>query len=213
MKPVVALEPYLTAALKGDSDTCLSLANEALDAGASIEQVYLELFQAAQYRVGELWASNTITVGTEHRATAATQAVIAALYDRIINTGGHGRRFLVACCGREIHEMGPRMVADFAEMAGWDVCYLGTVRSPEALVEAVRGQNPEVVGISATLGMHLLEVSGYIQALKAALGDRCPRILVGGRAFAQAPGAWRKLGADGCASDARDAVTLLAEIA
>ena len=105
MKPVVAFEPYLEAALRGDSDACLGIAREALDGGASIEQVYLDLFQAAQYRVGELWAANAISVGTEHRATAATQAVIAALYDRIVNPGGHGRRFLVACCGREIHEL------------------------------------------------------------------------------------------------------------
>lgn len=213
MKLVVAFEPYLEAALRGDSDTCLQIARGALDAGVGIEEIYLDLFQAAQYRIGELWQANQITVGTEHRATAATQAVIAALYDRIVNASGHGRRFLVACCGREIHELGPRMVADFAEMAGWDVTYLGTVRSHEALLTAIREHQPEVVGLSATLAVHLLEVGSYIQAIHQAFGAARPRILVGGRAFALAPEAWHKLGADGCATDARGAVAHLEQIA
>ena len=57
--------------------------------------------------------------------------VIATLYDRIVQPHGHGRRMLMACVGREIHQLGARMVADFAEMEGWDVIFLGTVRSPE----------------------------------------------------------------------------------
>jgi methanogenic corrinoid protein MtbC1 len=69
------------------------------------------------------------------------------------------------------------------------------------------------VGLSATIATHLLEVSRYIQALREAFGEACPRILVGGRAFIQAPEAWRKLGADACATDAREAVRRLERIA
>ena len=69
------------------------------------------------------------------------------------------------------------------------------------------------MGLSATIATHLLEVSRYIQALREAFGDACPRIIVGGRAFSQAPEAWRKLGADACASDAQEAVRRLERIA
>lgn len=213
MPTQLPFETYLKAALAGDTDTCLTLAREALERGVDMQTLYIELFQAAQYEVGELWATNQISVGMEHRATAATQTVIAALYDRIVNPDGHGRRFLMACVGREIHEMGPRMVADFAEMAGWDVTYMGTVRSPEALVEAVREHQPEVVGLSATIGVHLAEMERFIDALREAFGPDAPRIIVGGRAFMQAPDAWRKLGADQQARDARQAVEWLEAIA
>src|SRR5690606_27722777 len=105
--------------------------------GMPVQQLYLEVFQAAQRRIGDLWAENAISVGMEHRATAITQAVIAQLYDRFLPAAGSGERVLVACTGREIHELGARMVADFAEMAGYDVSFLGPVKSAEHLLEAV----------------------------------------------------------------------------
>ena len=209
LSPTIPLDAYLEAALQGDQTRCMALARQALDDGLPIKRLYLDLFQAAQRRVGELWAANAISVGTEHRATGVTQAVIASLYEHIVCVDGHGRKLLLGVVGRERHQVGPRMVADFAEMAGYDVTYLGAVKSPQPLIDEVRRIRPAAVGLSATLLPHLADIADFIQALKAEFGADCPPIMVGGRAFSFDKEAWRKVGADVFATDADHAVTCL----
>lgn len=199
------LEAYLEAALVGDRGRCLTIAREALASGIPIRTLYLELFQAAQYRVGELWQTNRISVGVEHLATATTQAVLAALYEHVLTPDGHGRPVLIACPTVERHEMGPRMMADLAEMAGYDVTYMGPA-AVSSIADAVRRVKPAVIGLSATLVSHLGHVGQHIQALREALGPECPPILVGGRAFGLAPEAWQALGADAHAPTHEEAI-------
>lgn len=207
----VPLTEYLDAALAGDRERARAIAEGALASGLPIRRLYLEVFQAAQREVGERWARGTIGVGDEHRATAVTQYVIAALYDHIVASAGHGCPVVLGVVGPERHEVGPRMVADFAEMAGYDVSYTGVLASSTALVEVVRRQTPKAVGLSITLPNHLPVLGAYIRDLRAALGSDSPTIIVGGRALAADPEAWRKLGADCHAEDADGAVACLDE--
>ncbi|MFN3429648.1 MAG: B12-binding domain-containing protein, partial [Candidatus Sericytochromatia bacterium] len=169
LSPPIPLDAYLEAALQGDQTRCLALARQAIADGVPIKRLYLDVFQASQRRVGELWAANAISVGTEHRATGVTQAVIASLYEHIVCADGHGRKLLLGVVGRERHQVGPRMVADFAEMAGYDVTYMGVIPDPETLVKTVMETRPENVGLSATLPVHLPEVARYLSVLREAL--------------------------------------------
>jgi methanogenic corrinoid protein MtbC1 len=202
------LDAYLDAALAGDRTRCLAIAREALAAGMPIKTLYTDIFQAAQYRIGELWQTNRITVGVEHLATATTQAVLAALYEYVVRPDGHGRPVLMACPPSERHEMGPRMMADFAEMAGFDVTYLGPA-GVEAIADAARRLKPEAIGLSATLATHLPQLTAHVAGLKAALGAECPTILVGGRALSLAPDSWPLTGADAYAATPDEAVAYL----
>jgi methanogenic corrinoid protein MtbC1 len=206
------LDDYLDAALSGDRARCLQIARGALADGLPIRRLYLELFQAAQYRIGELWQRNAITVGVEHLATATTQAVLSALYEHVMQPDGHGRPVLVACPPSERHEMGPRMMADLAEMAGYDVTYMGPAPA-SVIAEAARRVRPEVIGLSATLVTHLDGVGQQIAQLRGLLGEVCPPILVGGRAFGLAPEAWKAYGADAYADTYDTAIRFLDQAA
>lgn len=209
LDPKGVMEAYLEAALTGDHARCLAIASQALSDGMPIKQLYLDVFQAAQRRVGELWATNALTVGTEHRATGITQAVIATLYEHIMPSDSHGTPVLLACTDPERHEVGPRMVADFAEMAGYDVTYLGKANTADTLIEAIRIHRPVALGLSATLPSHLPVLARSITALRKAYPEDCPWIFVGGRAFSFDPGAWKRSGADCYAVDAEEAVGCL----
>jgi methanogenic corrinoid protein MtbC1 len=107
--------------------------------------------------------------------------------------------------------MGPRMMADLAEMAGFDVTYLGPAAA-SSVADAVRERKPDVIGLSATLVSHLGHVGAMIAELRQALGPSCPPILVGGRAFALAPEAWRQLGADAYAPTSEAAMAYMGEV-
>ena len=73
----------LTRALvQGQRRAALTLVTEALDNGAPLLDVYVDLLQTAQFEIGRLWETNAITVAQEHMATAITQYVMAQLYPR-----------------------------------------------------------------------------------------------------------------------------------
>lgn len=68
---------FVQAGLRGDRRAALAMTTEALRGGATIEDLYSDVFQDGLYEVGRQWESNLITVAQEHMATAVTQFVMA----------------------------------------------------------------------------------------------------------------------------------------
>ena len=70
-------------------------------------------------------------------------------------------------------------------------------------------ENPtELLAISATTASQILEVKSLIERIKTDDNLGKTKILVGGRAFNEAPGLWKKVGADSYASDAEQALII-----
>jgi methanogenic corrinoid protein MtbC1 len=72
-------------------------------------------------------------------------------------------------------------------------------------------RKPEVVALSASITPHVARVREAIGGIRAAVPERAPLILVGGRAFADDPGLAGRLGADLTAKDAVEATERLKE--
>ncbi|MCX7787440.1 MAG: cobalamin B12-binding domain-containing protein [Spirochaetes bacterium] len=111
---------------------------------------------------------------------------------------------LVACIGKELHEIGARMVADFFELEGWDSYFIGANTPSESILQTVSDRRPDVVGLSVTLTVHLSELRSLVPRLKAI--NPVPKILVGGYPFNLAPTLFKRVGADGYGADAESAV-------
>ena len=206
-RPFAALaRRYLDLLLARERARACRAILDAVDAGTPIRDIYLEVFQPSLYEIGRLWQTNRISVAEEHYCTAATQLVIAQLYPRIFDAPRIGRRMIATCVAGELHELGVRMVADFFEMEGWDACYLGASTPADALVSAVVEWKPHLVAVSATLSTHIEEVAHVIARLRAEPGAAEVPILVGGNPFNTTPELWRRVGADGHAHTAREAI-------
>ena len=194
---------YLQAALAGDRAAALNIAQEALKAGASVLDVYQDMLQPAQYEVGRLWESNSISVAREHEATAVTQYVISRLHEHFPSGAEARGKAVVTGVRDELHQLGAAMVADVLEADGWNVRFLGTRLPHRDIVSVVEEHEAEVIGISVALLSHLEAVAELIEALRA--GPRAGvHIVVGGAAFRFDHGAWRELGADGFGRDLRE---------
>ncbi len=189
-------EVYLGAILSGVRSTATRVLDESLGRGTPVLDLYLHVIQRAQYRLGELWATNRITVAQEHMASAVTQAVLAHLYPHLPEgTVDRGPAIVTGVKG-ELHQIGAHMVADVLEADGWHVRFLGTHLPKEGIVEAAESEGAALVAISATMLFSLGEVGHLIRELRRAAGARPLRILVGGRAFRHSEEAWRRVGAD-----------------
>jgi methanogenic corrinoid protein MtbC1 len=199
---------YLDALLQGDRRTASRLILNAVEQGASIKDVYLHVFQPSQHEIGRLWQMNQITVAQEHYCTAATQLIMSQLYPYLFRTPRIGRRLVATCVGKELHELGVRMVADFFELEGWDTYYLGANSPTDSVLKTIEQQEADVLGISATMTFHVREVTALVDGIRRYDAGRAVTILVGGYPFNVAPGLWQDVGADGYARDAEDAVDL-----
>lgn len=204
-------QSYFAALFRGDRRAALATARDALTGGIDIRDLYMEVFQPAMYAVGHLWETNQFTVAQEHLATAITQSVMAQIYATVADRPPIGRTLVATCIGGELHELGIRMLADFFEMEGWDVFYLGANMPPNDVIYMLERKRADLLAISVTIGGHVVDARRMIAAIRAHPGVGGIRIMVGGQPFNRAPDAFRAIGADFTATNARKAVKLATE--
>ncbi|MCC7494484.1 MAG: cobalamin-dependent protein [Fimbriimonadaceae bacterium] len=198
---------WLDRLLAADRRGALDLVRSAVQGGTSVAELYLQVFQPGLREVGRLWHLSRVTVAHEHYVSAATGWLMGQLQAHAPTEPVHGRRFVGLCVDDELHELGLRMVCDFFDWAGWETHFLGARtprRSVPPLVEALQ---PEVVGISCTLPIHVSYCRELVAALRASPAGRQAVVLVGGQALLAHPGLAHQIGADAVGSDAASAVS------
>jgi methanogenic corrinoid protein MtbC1 len=179
--------------------------DEGLNRGVPVAELYLGVIKEAQRRIGDLWQLNQISVAQEHLATAIARLAMTHLYSAMPLGRPVGRRVIVACVEGEQHDLGPRVVADFFEMAGFDVRYLGASVPTDSLLAMVLRDVPDLVVLSVTMAFHLDALRSTVAQLRQRAGDRV-RVAVGGNAFAWASGVAEELKVDVFGRDALETV-------
>ena len=202
-----AKSAYVIAVLNGDRRAATHIAVDAIRGSPSISDVYVEIFQEAQYEIGRMWERNVISVAQEHMATATTQFVMGQAYSHLPVVEPHRGRMVLTGVEGEFHQVGANMVADVLESEGWNVRFLGTDMPHGGICDAVEQHQAGVLGISATMLFNLPKVRDLIAGARDRFGADV-RIVLGGRAFPAEfdPG---EIGADALAGDLRSTVALL----
>ncbi len=203
---------YFAALRRGERHVASRLVLEAVEGGVPVKEVYLHVFQPAQYEIGRLWQTNRITVAEEHFCTAATQLIMSQLYPYVFATAKNGRTLIATGVAGDLHEIGVRMVADFFEMEGWSTYYLGANTPHASVIAIIAERQAEVLAISATIPYHVEAVRQLIRAVRRHPAARPVKILTGGYPFNRDPDLWRNVGADGSALDAQRAIALASQM-
>lgn len=198
---------YNEALLRGDRNTAGKMVLSAVENGTPVRDIYLNVFQQSQYEIGRLWLDNKISVAKEHFCSAATQQIMSQLYTYIFNTGRIGKTMVAANVGKELHEIGIRMVADFFEMEGWDTYYLGANTPASYIIQAIQDKNADVVGLSIAIPHHITTLRETILAIREKLNGSV-KILIGGYAINEIGTSWKDFHADGFAPNAMEAIKL-----
>ncbi len=199
---------YLLALLEGDGRRASQVVLKAAGEGRSVEDLYLHVLVPAQVEIGRLWLANEISIADEHLSSATARRLMSQLIGNAPRRPPLGKTVLTAAVAGNRHELGTQAVADFFEMDGWLTVHLGADVPAEGLVEVLETVNVDVLALSAALAVQLPAVRDTIAVVRA--DPRCGhlRILVGGRALADAGDLALQLGADAYAADAREAVQL-----
>jgi MerR family transcriptional regulator, light-induced transcriptional regulator len=204
----VLRDRYVCALVAGARREALDIVVESgLADDIPVPSLYLDVIQPAQYELGRLWKAKRIGAAQEHVGTEISKLALAHLHAHLPCRPSNGRRVVVACVEGELHDLGARMVADFLEMAGFDVIYLGAYVPADSLVEFVRDRAPHLLALSATASASLPALRRTIAAVRSVMGTRVP-IAAGGRVLLRNPEFGRRLGVDLQVRDARDITTL-----
>jgi len=107
----------------------------------------------------------------------------------------------------DMHDIGKNLVGIMLEGAGFDVTDLGTDVRVERFVEAVRAQQPDVVGLSALLTTTMVHMKGIVEAFEKNEIRSGVKVIVGGAPISQKYA--DEIRADGYARDAASAVDLV----
>jgi 5-methyltetrahydrofolate--homocysteine methyltransferase len=113
-------------------------------------------------------------------------------------------KLVIGTVAGDLHDIGKNLVSMMFQGAGFEVLDLGTDVPPENFVEAVRSENPDVIGMSALLTTTMPAMKTTIDALgKAGIRDQVC-VLIGGAPVTEEYA--REIGADSFAPDAASAV-------
>ncbi|MFS0725110.1 cobalamin-dependent protein [Paenibacillus sp. 1P07SE] len=199
-------EQYASMLLGGDRSGASLLIMDLVKRQVPIMDIYLHIFQQAQYEIGRLWQTNKITVAQEHYFTAATQSIMSQLYPYIFSNTPTGPRMVAACVGEELHEIGLRMLSDMFEMNGWDTYYTGANVPVPDIIDTLVERKADVLALSVTMTYHVTLVKELIGNIREHVECRQVKILVGGLPFNIDKKLWKSVGADGYAPDAKEAL-------
>jgi 5-methyltetrahydrofolate--homocysteine methyltransferase len=107
----------------------------------------------------------------------------------------------------DLHDIGKNIVSILLRGAGYKVRDLGNDIDTPTIVEAVRKESPQVLGLSALLVSTMINMSETVQALiESGLRDKV-KIIVGGAPVSEEFA--KSIGADGYGADGFSAVKVV----
>ena len=191
----------------GEDGAVAELTQKALDEGLTPAEVLkggllVGMDQVGvDFRDGELFVPEVLIAA---RAMHAGMNILRPLLaeDNVPLAG----KVIIGTVEGDLHDIGKNLVMMMLEGGGFEIVDLGTNIPPDKFIEAVKTEQPQLIGLSALLTTTMPAMKRTINALvEAGLREKV-KVMVGGapvtRAFAD------EIGADGYAPDAASAVEL-----
>ena len=193
---------FLEALDNEDKERAVQLVTGLLEAGdMGVVQLYTEVFAPAlnDWECGD--REDPTCIWREHVRSSIVRAIVEITYPYVIGerdrseTGKKDVHVAVLCPPEELHEIGPRMVADFFTIAGYQVTFMGANTPIETFIASIQAVGPRYVAISVTNYYNLFALRKAIERIREVLPEGT-EIIVGGRAFHDRPGLLGEVGAD-----------------
>ena len=205
------LEELKRAVLSGDDERAAELTKKALEEGIEPGKVLNEALIPAMEIVGREYEEGERYVPEMLISAEAMKAAMGVLRPRLVETGVRLKgKVVIGTVEGDLHDIGKNLVAMMLEGAGFEVIDLGVEVTAERFVQAVREHKPDVLGMSALLTTTMIHMPEVIEALKEAGLREEVKVIVGGAPVTQEYA--EKIGADGYAPDAANAVAVVKKL-
>jgi excisionase family DNA binding protein len=204
-------ERLRTTLVVGDEIAAWRVIEQALAAGHSPTQCYLDLIVGAINEIGDRTQAPRGPVASEYLATATASRLVARLGARFRRPGRSSGTVVFGAPVGEHHVLAISVVADLVRLNGFTCLELGADVPPEAFAGAARDAYRLVaVGIGTTTATSLDVVKRTIDAVHEVDAD-IP-VVLGGQA-AQKSDVVERTGATTWAADGVQAIAIFTELA
>ncbi len=206
------LQVLADAVISGNRDEALQLTQSALDEGVSPADIVNDGLIAGMAVVGAKFKANEFYVPEVLIAARAMHSGMDLVKPLLAETGVQAKGTVaIGTVKGDLHDIGKNLVAMMLEGGGYEVIDLDVDVTPEAFVEVVNEQQPQIIALSALLTTTMPAMKDTIEALAAAGVRDQVKVMIGGAPVTQEYA--DEIGADGYAPDAASAVDLASEFA
>lgn len=178
--------------------------------GVGIDSLFVDLLTPVARHLGELWEDDRCHFADVTVGLGRLQQIMRGLssaFGTEIDAPPGGRRALLMPAPGEQHTFGLSMVAEFFARAGWEVVGEMDPMSTH-FQDRVKNEWFDLVGISAGSSTRVDSIQCCIDAVRKHSHNRAVTVMVGGPLFIVHPELVEQLGADGVATDGRQAPLL-----
>lgn len=191
-----------------DTPGVVELTQKALDDNVSPQKIITEGLTAGMEVVGEKFSAKEYFIpdmlASAEAVGAAMDILKPVLESAKVETKG---KFAIATVKGDIHDIGKNIVAILLKGAGYEVHDLGIDVPTETVLEFVKNEKPQYLGLSALLTTTMTEMGVVIKALEESKVRKEVKVLIGGAAVSEEFA--REIGADSYCADAFAAVKAL----
>lgn len=164
--------------ISGEIEECIKIYEE-----------YVKIFNAADffdkilkptmYEIGEHWASNKISIATEHVASNIAQTLVKIIMDTV--SGSTNKKKILICVplGEE-HHLGCDVLETYLSIKGFKIYNMGTSMPTESIISFIESNKPDMVFVSITLPDNLSAGQRLVKKIKE---EHDIPIFVGGNAM------------------------------
>jgi len=183
----------------------------AVDNGIDLNRLINDALISAMDIVGKRFADSEIYV-PEMLVSAKTMKLGLDIIKPLLQSGEALNRgtIVMGTVKGDLHDIGKNLVTMMMEGAGFKIIDLGVDVKIENLIDTVKKEKVNIIGLSALLTTTMPEMQNVIQALEEAGLRNQVKVIVGGAPIDQ--GFADKIGADGFGADAVEAVQLAREL-
>ena len=205
--PIV--EDIQQAILDLDEDKAEELTQEAVDAGISPLVILEDGLTEGVRTVGDKFGKGEVFLPELAMAADSMRAgvdIVEPLLDEMdLGEEDEAGKVLVGTVDEDIHNIGKNILVTMLKANGFDVVDMGVEIPNEEFVEAVREEDPDILGLSALMTMTMDHQKEVIEMLEEEGLREDVSIMIGGAPTSQEY--CEEIGADGYADNADAAVT------
>jgi 5-methyltetrahydrofolate--homocysteine methyltransferase len=209
------LEVLQRALIAAEMDEGVGAARRLIGGGADPRAVLEDGMAVAMFDLGEMWKRGEVFLPEVVASAEVFKACNAIVEPALLahkDPDAQANALVVMCTVKgDLHDLGKNMVGAMLRTSGFDVHDMGKDVSADRIVAAIEELHPQILGMSALLTTTVPYQETVIKKLEAAgLRDRV-KVMVGG---APVTPEWaEKIGADGYANNAPEAVEIAKKLA
>jgi len=184
----MSLKRLANAMIEGDVEKGKEVAQDLLEEGTTPKEILDDGVLAGMEVVGERFKNFEMYIPEVLGSAQVMHEVMDILRPKLVSSEGETSKgtVVLGTVEGDMHDIGKNLVALMLEGAGFKVVDIGIDQPAQSFVDAVKKENPEVVGMSALLTTTAPKIFEVIEALKDAGLRDSVKTMAGGAVIDQA---------------------------